>query len=212
VRGHEAVLEIQYRSFVRQRLQDGSIKEATGIGQHRETWVKTELGWRLKLIDKGKVDKSQTTVNGKKVDPATAPSISKSLDPNTEDQGILGGGYALIFVYRLNDGAIIKAPVYCDDVRVAEMTGGSFIKAKLLPGKHTFRSEKGSAIDLNIERGKIYFFVLRLKTGFPRGRGVLELDSTGVGQHGYKLPRLLDLRPLGRDNINDTSIVIVERR
>ena len=91
------------------------------------------------------------------------------------------------------------------------MTGGSFIKAKLLPGKHTFRSEKGSAIDLNIERGKIYFFVLRLKTGFPRGRGLLELDTTDVGHHGYKLPRLLDLRPLGRDNINDTSIVIVER-
>jgi Protein of unknown function (DUF2846) len=211
VRGNEAVLEIQYSSLARQRLQDGSIKEATGTGQHRETWVKTELGWRLRLIDKNKVEESKTTVNGKKVDPATAPSISKPAEPNTEDQSILSGGYALVFIYRLNDGALIKAPVYCDDVRVAEMTGGSFIKAKLLPGKHTFRSEKGSAIDLNIERGKIYFFVLKLKAGFPKGRGLLELDTTDVGHYGYKLPRLLDLRPLGRDNIDDTSVVIVEK-
>lgn len=212
LRGVEAVLEIEYHSFIRQRLPDSSIKEATSIALHRETWVKTESSWRLRLIDKVKMEKSEATVNGKKVDPTSAPSSSGPVEPNTEDQSILSGGYGLVFVYRLNDGAIIKAPVYCDDVNVADMTGGSFIKAKLLPGKHTFRSEKGSAIDLNIEPGKIYFFVLKLKTGFPKGRGLLELDNTVAGRQNYKLPRLMNLRPLGRDNINDTAVVIVERQ
>jgi len=210
VRGKEAVLNVKDESFVKQRLHDGSIKEATSSGEKRETWVKTEQGWKLKLIDNAKLKELQTTVNGQRVDPFKAPSNTGPPAPNIVDQTVLQEGYAIVFVYRLKDGTIVKTPVYCDDVRLAEMTGGSFIKAKLMPGKHTFRSEKGSAIDINIESGKIYFLVLKLAAGFPKGRGVLEVDKSGAGPYAYKLPKLMELRPLGSDNIKDISRVIVE--
>lgn len=212
LRGREAVLDVQDDSFVKQRLQDDSIKETTSSGQKRETWVKTEQGWELKLIDNAKFKELQTTVNGQRVDPLKAPSNTETPAPNIGDQTVLQEGYALVFVYRLNDGTIVKTPVYCDDVRLAEMTGGSFIKAKLMPGKYSFHSEKGSAIDINIENGKIYFFVIKLAAGFPKGRGVLEVDTSSAGPYAYKLPKLLELRPLGRDNINDISRVILERQ
>ena len=212
LRGKEAILEVQDDSFVKQRLQDGSIKETTSSGQKRETWVKTEQGWKLKLIDSAKSKKLQITVNGQKVDPLKAPSDIETPAPNIGDETILQEGHALVFVYRLNDGTIVKAAVYCDDVRLAEMTGGSFIKAKLNPGKYSFHSEKGPAIDINIDGGKIYFFALRLVAGFPKGRGVLEVDTSATGPSAYKLPKLMELRPLGRDNIKDLSRVILEKQ
>ncbi len=212
VRGNQAVLNVQSDSFVRQRLSDSSIKAETATGEKRETWVKTEQGWKLKLIDNAKYKELQTTVNGQKVDPLKAPSSTLTPAANIQDQAVLQEGYAVIFVYRLKDGAIVKAPIYCDDVRLAEMTGGSFIKAKLRPGKHSFHSEKGPTIDMNIESGKIYFLVLKLVAGFPKGRGVLEVDTSNTGPTAYKLPKLMELRPLGRDNIDDISRVIVERQ
>jgi len=212
VRGSDAVLNVQSESLVKQRLRDGSIKEATSSDEKRETWVKAEQGWKLKLIDNAKSKEMRTTVNGQRVDPIKAPSDTLTSAPNIEDQTVLQDEYALVFVYRLKDGTIVKTPVYCDDVRLAEMTGGSFIKAKLTPGKHSFRSEKGPAVDINIESGRIYFFALRLVTGFPKGRGVLEVDKSSAGPAAYKLPKLLELRPLGRDNIDDSSRVIMEKQ
>lgn len=212
VRGKEAVLNVQDESFVKQRLRDGSIKEGTGSGEKRETWVKTEQGWKLKLIDNAKFKEMQTTVNGERVDPLKAPSNTRTPAPNIGDEAVLQEGYALVFVYRLKDGTIVKTPVYCDNVRLAEMTGGSFIKVKLMPGKHSFHSDKGPTIEINIESRKIYFLVLKLSTGFPKGRGVLEVDTSGAGPFAYKLPMLLELRPLGRDNIDDISRVIVEKQ
>jgi len=212
VRGNEAVLNVQTDSVVKQRLRDGSIKEETGSGERRETWVKTGGAWNLKLIDNAKTRELQTTINGQKVDPLKAPSDSPTPAPNIEDQTVLQEGHALVFVYRLNDGTVVKTPVYCDDVSLAEMTGGSFIKVKLMPGKHFFHSEKGSAIEINLESSKIYFLVIDLKVGFPKGRGVLTVDTSGTGPTAYKLPRIMDLRPLGRDNVRDVSRVIVEKR
>lgn len=212
VRGSEAVLNVQSEGFVKQRLRDGSIKETTSSDEKRETWTKTEQGWKLKLIDNAKSKEMRTTVNGQRVDPIKAPSDTLTPAPNIEDQTVLQEGYALVFIYRLKDGTIVKTPVYCDDVRLAEMTGGSFIKAKLKPGKYSFHSEKGPPIDITVESGNIYFLALRLVTGFPKGRGVLEVDKSSAGPSAYKLPKLVELRPLGRDNIDDSSKVIVERQ
>src|SRR5918992_288531 len=46
VQGNEAVLNVHSYSFVKHRLHDGSIKEATSSDEKRETWVKTEHGWK----------------------------------------------------------------------------------------------------------------------------------------------------------------------
>jgi len=212
MRGSEAVLSVVNESVVRQRLSDGSIKEDTSSGEKRETWVNTDQGWKLRFIDNAKSKEMQTTINGTKVDPAKAPGNGLTPTPNSEDQNVLQEGYALVFVYRLKDGTVVKTPVDCDDVRLAEMTGGSFIKAKLKPGKHSFHSEKGPAVEINIESGKIYFLVINLAIGFPKGRGVLEVDTSNVGPTAYKLPKLIELRPLGRDNIQDIARVIVENQ
>lgn len=212
VRGNEAVLQVQDDSFLKQRLRDSSIKETKSSGTKRETWVKTDQGWKLRFLDNAKYKELQITVNGQKVDPLKANTDSLIPEPNIEDLPVLQEGYALVFVYRMKDGTIVKTPFYCDDVTLAEMTGGSFIKVKLMPGKHSFHSEKGSAIDINLESSKIYFFVVELAAGFPKGRGVLKVDTSGAGPTAYKLSKLMELRPLGRDNIKDFSKVIVEKQ
>lgn len=212
VRGNEAVLQVHYDSFIKHRMRDSLISETKSSGTQRETWVKTDQGWKLKLLDNIKRKELLITENGQKVDPRKAKHDTLIPDPNIEDKPVLQEGYALVFVYRLNDGTIVKTPLDCNDVRLAEMTGGSFIKVKLMPGKHSFHSEKGSAIDLNLESGKIYFLVINLKAGFPKGRGALEVDMSSVGPSAYKLPKLMELRPLGRDNIKDVSRVIMEKQ
>lgn len=212
VRGNEAVLQVQDDSFIKQRLRDCSIKETKSSGTKRETWVKTDHGWKLRLLDNAKYKELQTTVNGQKIDPLKANNDPLIPEPNIEDLPVLQEGPALVFVYRLNDGTIVKTPLDCDDVRLAELTGGSFTKVKLMPGKHSCHSEKGPAIDINLESSKIYFLVIELAAGFPKGRGVLKVDTSGAGPTAYKLPRLMELRPLGRANIKEGSRVIVEKQ
>lgn len=211
-RGNEAVLEVQSDSFMKQRLRDSSIRETTSSGTIRETWVKTGQGWKLKLLDNARYKDLLVTVNGQKVDPLKTVNDPLIPEPNVEDLPVLQEGYALVLVYRLNDGTIVKTPFDCDDVRLAEMTGGSFIKVKLMPGNHSFHSEKGSPTTINLESGKIYFLVIELAAGFPKGRGVLKVDMSGAGPTAYKLPKLMELKPLGRNNIKDLSRVVMEKQ
>jgi hypothetical protein len=48
-----------------------------------------------------------------------------------------------------------------------------------------------------------------MDAGFPKARGILQLDKSIIAAEAYRLPRLLDLTSLGRDNIDDPTKVIL---
>jgi ketosteroid isomerase-like protein len=210
LKGGAAVAEVSFTNTTRLRLKDGSDYEARSRTRHRETWVKTPDGWKLRMIDGLSVGEHRATLNGKKVKADFSPPADEESQQNVkdEDRPLLQAGQALVFIYRLKDSALIKAPVYLDGVKIVEMPGGNFIKVKLAPGTYAFRSDKEPPISLKAEAGRIYFLSLKLKVGFPKGQGLLEVDGSVFGPQAYALPQTLDLKPLGADNIKDPSKIV----
>lgn len=208
--GEDAILTVVHTDSETHKLSDGSIRRFFRVIRQQERWTKSKNEWKLSIVENIEPKKSEVTLNGRKVD-GFVPELATAVDPNADDRPILDSGFGLIFIYRLNDGALIKAPIYCNDEKVARMTGGSFLKIKLLPGKYALRSDKGVPVDVVIEAGKILFLALKLEAGFPKGRGSLRVDTSIIGAEGYKLPKLLDLTPLGLDNIDDNARVVIDK-
>jgi len=206
--GTRAVVVVRHSDSLKQTLDDGSVRETFSVIEQREAWIPSSEGWKLELIDNLKVKESRTLLNGKKISSSSVPIVTANLTPNEIDEPVLREGYGIVFIYRLNDQTLVKSQVYCDDAKLARLTGGSFIKVKLLPGKHLLRSEKGNPIEVDIAAGTIVLLALKLDVGFPKARGVLSLDNTSLGASAYRLPRTLDLNPLGLDNVDDASRII----
>lgn len=206
VRNQDVVLVVEQNALERQQGKDGSLREHRQTLRQQETWVKHGDEWKLTLIEDIKVKHSETRVNGQKVQDFIPEAEPVTLNATDEPRLTVGNG--MVFVYRLKDFGIIKAPVYCNDQKLAQLTGGSFVKLNLPPGRYLFRSDKGGPIEIAVEAGKIQFLELKLEPGFPKGRGRLKVDKTVMGPQGYKAPRLLELNPLGDDNIYDRTKVI----
>jgi hypothetical protein len=208
LKGSLAVIEIRHSNSLKQTTVDGSVREAISVSEQREEWIRSSDGWKLQLIDDISVKRSETLLNGKKISDQSTPLGTWEIVPNTVDEPVLKSGYGIVFIYRISDHVLIKAPIFCDDKQIARMTGGSYLKLKLAPGTHTLNSEKGDPVKMVIEAGKLYFLSAKVKTGFPKARGVLELDQDSIGPSAYKFPKFLKLNSLGSDNIDDALSVI----
>lgn len=208
LRADTAVIEIRHSNSVKQTTADGSPREALSVVEQREEWTKTKDGWKLQLIDHIKAKRSETVLNGKKISSSSTPLGKWQVTPNAEDETILKT-HGILFVYRMGDHTIVKAPLFLNDTSLARMTGGSYLKVKLAAGTHNLRSEKGEPISLLVEPGKLYFLVLKLETGFPKARGLLAVDGDSIGPTAYKFPKLLNLNPLGSDNIDDVAAIVI---
>lgn len=209
---NQAVVKIRIIITYQQKLQDGTYGEIESTLRQRETWVKTDNGWRWRLIDDISPRKSGTVFNGKKVNdlrkiPAAAP---KPVEPNEEDKAILQNGKAVVFIYRLEAPGppFFGLPVYCDAQELARIKKNTFIKVKLEPGKYQFRSDKEPAFELAVEGGKLYYLSLKPVAGFPKARGLLSLDEGIIGPQLYKLPKTLKMKPLDAEHIKDAARVI----
>jgi hypothetical protein len=205
-RGADVVLMVEHTGFEKLQHKDGSVSQHKRLARQQETWIREGSDWKLLFIDNIKVRHSEVLLNGAKV--AEFLPEAGPVTPNAIDQPLLDGGNGLVFIYRMKDFALIKTPVFCNGQKLASLTGGSFIKVRLSPGKYSFRSEKGEPIEVNVEAGNIKFLSIKLETGFPKGRGRLKNDTTVLGAQAYKFPGLLELNPLGDDNIDDLSKVV----
>lgn len=206
-RGVDVVLVVEHSGFEKLRHKDGSVSQHKRLARQQETWIREGSGWKLLFIDNIRVKHSEVLLNGAKVDqfmPEAGP-----VTPNAIDQPVLDAGSGIVFIYRMKDFALVKTPIFCNDQKLANLSGGSYIKVKLLPGKYSFRSEKGDPLEVAVEAGRIQVLVIKLETGFPKGRGRLRTDTTVLGAQAYKVPKLLELNPLGNDNIDDLSKVVV---
>jgi hypothetical protein len=203
-----AKLVVRHSGSVTQTLKGSSVRELFTVTEQQEEWIRLNGQWKLKSIANVSIKDSATLLNGKKVSSSNAPVGSWQVPANESDRPILESGHGIIFIYRLNDKAVIRVPVVCDDAPLARMTGGTFLKVKLLPGKHTLRSDKGTPVAIDLQAGQIVFLLLDIEAGFPRGRGVLSLDESAVGPSLYKSPRDAKLNPLGAENIDDPTRIM----
>lgn len=208
---NEAVLGVKQSLTYRQVLKDGTTAETVQRERRQETWVKTPEGWKLRLIDKVGLKKPQTAVGGEKAKHAIHPPAAylQTQTPNPEDAPILQNGKALVFIYRLEGSAGRAVPVFCDDLELAQLKRGFYFKVKLDPGRHTFRSEKGDPVFLNVEAGRIYYLAVKGVVQFPLTRGIVEQDETLVGPQAYRLPSSLKMRPIKSGDVKDRSKVLL---
>jgi hypothetical protein len=89
------------------------------------------------------------------------------------------------------------------------MKRGYFFKVKLDPGLHTFRSDTGEPVTINIEAGRIYYLTVKESSHFPKVRATIVIDDGRIGPQCYRLPKILDLKPLETKHIKDHSKVII---
>jgi hypothetical protein len=207
--GAEAIISVDHSGYTSYKLEDGSVRRIVEVVRQQERWIKHADDWKLSVIEGIESKQRDVTLNGQ-TEKTFMPGHAVPIEPNADDQKVLNDGYGIVFIYRMNDGTIIKPPIYCNDEKAAQMTGGSFLKLKLRPGKYSLKSDKGDPVEVNVEASKISFLQLKMDAGFPKARGVLQLDKSIIAAEAYKLPRLLDLTPLGSDNIVDPSKVVVK--
>ncbi|MCP9496008.1 MAG: DUF4440 domain-containing protein [Pyrinomonadaceae bacterium MAG19_C2-C3] len=200
--GDKAIVHVRESAAFKQPLKDGTMGDFTSSGRRREHWVKTVAGWKLQLTDNLGTD-ARLTFNGKRVKSITDVPIAHTLPstPNAEDAARLAAGKALVVIYRLADGAfLINLPVYQDERKVATLGGGNYVKLFLAPGTYILRSDKQPAETIDVGANRIYYFEVKLKPGFPRGRGSLLADGGLIGSQVYKLPQSLKMKKVEIDD------------
>lgn len=95
-------------------------------------------------------------------------------------------GWLLFYRQKRFAGAILNTSVFVDDVEVADMDNGTYLKVKVAPGEHTIHAdEKKDAMVLPIEAGKTYYFRMALRAGLWKGHGKLEPVDEVTGQKEF---------------------------
>jgi len=102
--------------------------------------------------------------------------------------------FLLFYRQKRMAGAILNTSVFVDDVEIADMDNGTYLKVKVAPGEHTVHAdEKKDALVLPIEPGKTYYFRMALRAGFWKGHGKLEPvdEVTGLKEFSEWKPKLV---------------------
>lgn len=213
VKGNEVIVDMKQSQTYKQTLKDGTTGNLVRKYQLRETWIKTPDGWKHRFTDNLSVKTQEVTFNGKKLKRSdqlqvTSPQMQI---PNSEDKPLLDGGKSLVFIYWIEGGSGGTFPVFCDDIEIARLKRKYFFKIKLEPGLHTFRSDTGDPVSINLEPGRIYYLKMKESFQFPKMRGTIIIDEGPVGPQSYRLPGTLEIKPLEATYIKDHSRVITSK-
>ena len=115
-------------------------------------------------------------------------------------------GKVYFYRYKQFIGYQVKPSVYCDERQLARMENGRFFITKVVPGKHTFRSnDKQSGLELDIQAGHTYYIRVEIVDGFLKQYGRLVLMSNEQG--AYEVNKL---KPLSAASIKDRARVTVD--
>jgi hypothetical protein len=114
--------------------------------------------------------------------------------------------HAVVYVYRHKQyaGSALEPSVYLDESQVARMDNGRYFAIKVMPGKHTIRSnDKQSGIEADFVAGKSYYIKVEIVTGFMKGHGRLLMMQPEQATYEVK-----KLQPLGPDKIVNKELVL----
>jgi len=117
---------------------------------------------------------------------------------------------ATVYFYRYKQyvGSALSPSVYCDEAELARMENGRYFSAKLIPGKHTFRSnDKQSGVEVDLKPGQEYFLRVEIATGFMKGHG--RLVAIVPEQAKFEL-QSKKLKPLDGDKVMDRERVSLQ--
>jgi len=92
---------------------------------------------------------------------------------------------AILYFYRESRfvGGGLRPSIFVDDIEVAYISSGSYLKVAVNPGDHTiYADEKNDALTFPTEAGKTYYFRVAIRMGAFKGHGKVELvdEATGV--------------------------------
>lgn len=212
IKAETALVQVRNNQSYKQKFKDGTFGNIVYSAKRRETWVETFEGWKLRVVDNFAF--VSATLNGKRAK-AKDFSFDKLSLPDTpqqirsEDKAILQSGKAIVFVFRakaLPD--LIHLPVHLDGQEIASMRGGRYLKLQLSPGIYRFRSDKEPELTVAVKSGQLYYFEVKLVSGFPRGRGQLVTVDPQMGAQIYLVLHTLSLKAVEDKDIKDLSKII----
>jgi hypothetical protein len=165
--------------FIFKKGEDAKIKEGTSV----KVYVAEEK--RFQVVGSSLV--------------ALAPRENKA----SENAG--GDDFATVYIYRPSKlvGKALEPSVFCDDIELARMDNGRYLKLKLTPGKHMVHmtdKKKGFVVDMG--RGQQYYFRVGIEMGMMKGHGKITLEENEKGEAEVK-----KLKPLDADKIKDRTMV-----
>ena len=96
---------------------------------------------------------------------------------------------AILLFYRESRfvGAALRPSLFVDDVEVAYISSGSYLKVAVSPGDHViYADEKGDALTFPTEAGKTYYFRVGIRAGIFKGHGKIEPVSEEAGSKEFE--------------------------
>jgi hypothetical protein len=120
--------------------------------------------------------------------PPAAATLAESpaAPPTAPSAEVTDSAFLLFYRQKRFAGAILNTSVFVDDVEIADMDNGTYLKVKVSPGEHTIHAdEKKDAMVLPIEPGKTYYFRMALRAGLFKGHGKLEPVDETTGQKEF---------------------------
>jgi hypothetical protein len=136
--------------------------------------------------------------------------VSKSAGPSADTPSLTArpasqpGGTGTVHIYRYKQyvGSALHPSVYCDETRLARMSGGRYLDVKVPAGTHTlYADDKQAGAVVSVEPGKDYYFRADLQEGFWKGHFRLNMVQPEQGK--YDLGKL---RPLeDKDMVSDLT-------
>lgn len=93
-------------------------------------------------------------------------------------------GKAILFFYRESRfvGGALRPSIFVDDVEVAYLSSGSYLKVAVAPGDHViYADKKADAMTFPTEAGKTYYFRVGIRAGVFKGHGKIDPVSEEMG-------------------------------
>jgi len=149
----------------------------------RLSWPFLALAFPLLLsAQTPEVSPEPSPVEAEPIAAAPVAPPAPEAQPGAETQG------AILLIYRQKRfaGAILNTSVFVDDVEIADLDNGTYLKVKVTPGEHAIRAdEKKDAMVLPVEPGKTYYFRMALRAGLWKGHGKLEPVDAVTGEKEF---------------------------
>jgi len=110
-----------------------------------------------------------------------AAEYYNKFDKSDQRRGAPDEGHALVYVFRpATVGAAVKTWAFADNTLMMVSKPRAYSFAQVPAGKRLFwtKSENTSALELEVEAGKTYYFKVRIKMGLVKARArILQVDE-----------------------------------
>lgn len=123
------------------------------------------------------------------VKPGESPAPAEATKPAGAVNAAAPESRAILLFYRESRfvGGALRPSIYVDDVEVAYLSSGSYLKVAVTPGDHTiYADKKADELTLPVESGRTYYFRVGIRAGLFKGHGKVEPMSPEAGAKEFE--------------------------